>query len=107
MTSVLLREQRGLLNTNADDNTESCGFQPIAIVHSLVVVCACIWKALHPRQKLRAFECQMLSAPVPPPVSRRGPKRAPHGRGYGLDEKLLTVFTAIRYQDQTTLAGVL
>jgi hypothetical protein len=62
MTSVLLWEQRGLLNTNAatavsivtsfyivsvvnldvrqavyldDRNTKSCGFQPIAIVHSL------------------------------------------------------------------------
>jgi len=112
MTWILLREQRGLLNTNAataavyldDRNTKSCGFQPIAIVHSLpkalfvwglllfavqgfwmtfaglspllllstlfpiaavlVVVCACIWKALHPRQK--PFEGPMLSAPVPP-----------------------------------------
>ncbi|KAF8273489.1 hypothetical protein EI94DRAFT_1716017 [Lactarius quietus] len=111
MTSVLLREQRGLVGTNAataavyldDRNTKSCGFQPIAIVHSLpkalfvwalllfaiqgfwmtfaglppylllstlfpiaavlVVVCACIWKALHPRQK--PFE---VSAAVPPPV---------------------------------------
>jgi choline-glycine betaine transporter len=88
-----------------DRNTKSCGFQPIAIVHSLpkallvwalllsaiqvfwmifaglspslllstlfpisavlIVVCACIWKALHPRPKLS--EGPMLSAPVPPP----------------------------------------
>ncbi|KAH8996383.1 hypothetical protein EDB92DRAFT_1843632 [Lactarius akahatsu] len=114
MTSVLLREQRGLVDTNAataavyldDRNTTSCGFQPIAIVHSLpkalfvwamllfaiqgfwmtfsglpphllvstlfpigavlVVVCACIWKALHPRQK--PFEGSMLSVSVPPMI---------------------------------------
>jgi hypothetical protein len=88
-----------------DRNTKSCGFQPIAIVHSLpkalfvwalllfaiqgfwmtfaglspslllytlfpiaavlVVVCACIWKALYPRQK--PFDGPMLSAPDPPP----------------------------------------
>jgi choline-glycine betaine transporter len=88
-----------------DRNTKSCGFQPIAIAHSLpkalfvwglllfavqgfwvafaglspllllstlfpiaavlVVVCACIWKALHPRQK--PFEGPMLSTPTPPP----------------------------------------
>ncbi|KAN0131978.1 hypothetical protein V8E53_010258 [Lactarius tabidus] len=114
MTSVLLREQRGLVDTNAataavyldDRNTKSCGFQPIAIVHSLpkalfvwslllfaiqgfwmtfaglppyllistlfpiaavlVVVCACIWRALHPRQK--PFEGSMLSAPILPPT---------------------------------------
>jgi len=113
ITSVLLREQRGLLDTNVatasvyldDRNTKSCGFQPIAIVHSLpkalfvwalllfafqgfwmtfaglptslllstlfpiaavlVVVCACIWRALHPRQK--PSEGPMLSALVPPP----------------------------------------
>jgi hypothetical protein len=86
-----------------DRNIKSCGFQPIAIVHSLpkalfvwslllfaiqgfwmtfsglppyllistlfpiaavlVVVCACIWRALHPRQK--PFENSMLSAPIP------------------------------------------
>jgi len=114
MTSVLLREQRGLVDTNAasaavyldDRKTKSCGFQPIAIVHSLpkalfvwalllfavqgfwmtfagltphiliatllpiaavlVAVCACIWRALHPRQK--PFEGPILSAPVPPPI---------------------------------------
>jgi hypothetical protein len=85
--------------------TKSCGFQPIAIVHSLpkalfvwtlllftiqgfwmtfaglspllplstlfpiaavlVVVCATIWRVLHPRQK--PFEGPMLSASVPLP----------------------------------------
>jgi hypothetical protein len=43
MSSVLLREQRRLVDTSAsaaavyldDRNTTSCGFQPIAIVHSL------------------------------------------------------------------------
>ncbi|KAH9042552.1 hypothetical protein EDB85DRAFT_2139121 [Lactarius pseudohatsudake] len=114
MTTVVLREQRGLVDTNAataavyldDRNTTNCGFQPIAIVHSLpkalfvwamllfaiqgfwmtfaglpphllvstlfpigavlVVVCACIWKALHPRQK--PFEGSMLSVSVPPMI---------------------------------------
>ncbi|KAI9465769.1 hypothetical protein BJY52DRAFT_485793 [Lactarius psammicola] len=123
MTTVLLREQRGLVDTNAaaaavyldDRNTTSCGFQPIAIVHSLpqasfvwasllfaiqgfwmtfsglpphillstlfpigavlVVVCACIWKALHPRQK--PFEDFMLSAAVPPVIPAEDQKERP------------------------------
>jgi hypothetical protein len=85
-----------------DRNTESHGFQPIAIVYSLpqalfvwalllfsfqgfwmtftglspysllstlfpaAVVCACIWRVLHPRQK--PFEGSMLSTAVPPPI---------------------------------------
>ena len=37
---------------------------PIAAV--LLAVCACIWRALHPRQK--PFEGPILSSTVPPPI---------------------------------------
>ena len=32
----------------------------------LIAVSACIWRALHPRQK--PFEGPILSSPVPPPI---------------------------------------
>ncbi|KAN0131012.1 hypothetical protein V8E53_011145 [Lactarius tabidus] len=110
MTSVLLQEQRRLVDSNAvtaamyldNRNTKDYGFLPIAIVYSLpqalfvwalllfafrgfwvtfaglssyfllstlfliAVVCVCMWRVLHPRQK--PLEGSMLSAPVPPPI---------------------------------------
>ena len=46
---------------------------PIAAV--LVVVCATIWKVLHPRKK--PFESPMLSTSVPPPFPAEGRKEQP------------------------------
>ncbi|KAH9017912.1 hypothetical protein EDB84DRAFT_1566645 [Lactarius hengduanensis] len=69
MTLVLLREQRRLVNTNAataavyldDRNTTSCGFQPIAIVHSLPMALF-VWASL-----LSSIQCfWMTFAGLPP-----------------------------------------